>query len=271
MDYAAIIAAAASVVGGLLGAGKDAEAQRIRDQMAAQYGPDILPHLDKAVAEQAGPSALTQSQVPQQGRETQLDLDQELKSIYDNAGTTPQDEAAYTLAKRKVNEQAAAQAGDVALSAARRGQGASPLAAVLASQVGQDSLESLAGMDAQQASDSRQRAMQALMGRASNANAMRGQDWQQFEGINSAADLMNRFNASQRQQVGLRNADLSQQAYQDNLQRLAGLQAAETGQAQGLNQQGQTYRQAAAGVGNAALSYGSGWDDTDPNKKKKGG
>ena len=261
MEYAQIIAAAASIIGSLIGAGEDAKAQAIRQQMADEYGADILPGLDEMVAEQAGFSALGAEDTD--ARNIQMDVDSQLRDAYERAGQTPEDVAAYDVARRGVSSRAAQQSQNVAQESARRGQIGGPLAAVLAEQSGQSELDALAGMNAQIASDARGRGLQALGMRAQNASGVRSQDWRAKSDRATAADLMSRFNASQRQVAAQYNAQLPQTQYTNNLARLAGRNNALAGVASGHETAGAAARQTGAGLGNAALSYGSAWDDED--------
>lgn len=263
MEYAQIIAAAASLIGSLFGAGEDAKAQAIRQQMADEYGADILPALDEMIAEQGGPSAFASASEGTDARNIQMDVDSQLRDAYERAGQTPEDQAAYDVARRGVSSRAAQQSQNVAQESARRGQIGGPLAAVLAEQSGQSELDALAGMNAQIASDARGRGLQALGMRAQNASGVRSQDWRAKSDRATAADLMSRFNASQRQVAAQYNAQLPQTRYTNNLARLAGRNNALAGVASGHETAGAAARQTGAGLGNAALSYGSAWDDED--------
>ncbi len=253
----------------LISSGQEAEAQKLRTKLAAEYGPQILPDLDKATAQQSGQSAFESTQANDQGRETQLGVDAELANIYDTGGQTTADEAAYDVARRGVSQRAASQAGDIGIEAARRGQTGSGLGAVLAAQSGQGELEALAGLNANIASDARGRALQALQARGQMAGQMRGQDWSQLSDKANAADLMNRFNASQRQGAEMYNVGIPQQQYENNMGRLAAQSGAINGQANGLDRQAAATRQTGAGLANSTLSYGQAWDwAQDPNNPK---
>lgn len=267
MEYAAIIAAAVSAIGALVSGGKEAEAQRLREQIAAEYGPEILPDLDRALAQEAGQSAFATTAEDQSGRAAQLDVEGELADIYDTGGSTAADRAAYDVARRGVSQRAAGAAQGNAIEAARRGQSAGLLGGVLASQTGQDELEALGGLNAEIASAGRQRALQALQARGNLATSRRAADWGVRSERANAADLMNRFNATQRQQAEMYNVGLPQQQFENNMRRLAGQTGAREGVAAGYEQQGANARETAAGVGNSILSYGQAWDDS---QKKKG-
>lgn len=266
MEYAAIIAAVVSAIGMLVSAGKEEEAQALREKTAAEYGPEILPDLDAAIAQEVG-SEFASLAEDSTGRAMQLDVDAELADIYDTSGNTAADRAAYDVARRGVSQRAASAAQGNAIEAARRGQTGGVLGGVLASQSGQDELEALGGLNASIASDARSRAMQALMARSSNANTMREMDWGVKSQRASAMDLANRFNATQRQATEMYNKQLPQLQFENNLRRLSGLGAARSGVATGLDAQGAAARQTSAGLGNAALSYGQAWDEDEEGKK----
>lgn len=272
MGYAEIIAAAVAAITSFISMGMEGQAQQLRAKITAEYGPEILPELDKAIAQEAGPAALQSIAEDDSGRQTQLDVDAELANIYDTGGRTQEDEAAYDVARRGVSQRSAQRAGDMAISAAQRGQTAGPLGAVLASQSGQDELEALAGLNAEVASSGRQRALQALLGRGNLAGQRRQQDWGVKTDKANATDLMNRFNASQRQASEMYNVGLPQQQFDNNMGRLAAQGAAMNGQAAGIDRQAAGVRQTGAGVANSAVSYGQGWDwAQDPSKHSGGG
>lgn len=269
MPYAAIIAAVASLIGQLISSGKEAEAQALRQKMADQLGPDILPHLDKAVAEHVDSSMPTGA--ADVGRTSQLETLKQLENEYQTGGMSKADQGAYDVAARQVNQRASSDAGNISAQLAQRGQSGTGLGAVLASQSGQDSLEALAGLDAEAASAGRSRAMQALMGKASTSGALRSGDYEK----SGAIDTMNRFNAAGLTAAQMYNLGIPQQNFDNNLSRINGQNTALAGVASGIDSQGRSARETAAGVGNAALSYGAAadWaqDPENPKNKKKGG
>ena len=265
MEYAAVIGAVIGLFTQLLAMGQEGEALSLRKQLAAQYGDDILPHLDKAVAQVAPESAF--GQLAGTSNRPQREVDAELQNIYDTAGQTQADQAAYDVARRGVSQAAGQQAADVASTSARRGGVTGGLQAALISQTGQDELNALGGLNASIAADSRGRALQALMGRASNASAMRGQDWREASDRASALDLTNRFNATQQQQAELINQQLPQQAFENKLGLLAGRRGATEGAASNLERSAQGTRQTGAGLGQSAISFGQAWDEDQKEKK----
>jgi hypothetical protein len=263
--WEAIIGAAVALIGSLVASGKDAEAQRVREQMANEFGNNILPQLDKAVAQQAGKSAFETNAEDSTGRRAELDTLAQLDDAYRTGGSTDADLAAYDAARRKVSKAANSKAANAAMVATQRGQNNTGLGQVLAAQGSQDELESLASLDADLANAARGRAQQALLAKGQMAGQVRGDDWRALSTKLSAADVANRFNATQRQQAELINQNLPQQQYNNRLALLQARNAARLGVAQGLERQGNDARQTAGGLGQGAISFGSSWKDDEDN------
>jgi len=219
--------------------------------------------LEEAVAQEAGASQMEGVVEDIGAIGTQDEVSADLGEIYETGGQTAQDQAAYDVARRGVSQRAAGNAANVAISGARRGIGNSGLGAAMAAQSGQDELEALAGLNAQIASSGRDRALQALTARGGLATQQRGQTWNARSERAAAMDLMNRFNASQRQGVELYNKGLAQQRFENDMRVRGAKDAAMLGVAQSYDQQGANARQTAAGVGNAAISYGQGFDEDE--------
>lgn len=274
MEYAAVIAAVAGVVSSLIGAGKDGEAQALRERLAAEFGPGILPRLDEAVAQEAGRSGHDAIREDPATRQAQVDVLAQLDDVYRTGGQTSADEAAFDAAKRRVAASARGRMADIQMDAARRGQAGGSLGAILATQSGQDELDALASMDSEIATSGRQRALQALLARGGLAGQLRGDDYRLAAGRADANDMMNRFNASQRQQAALYNAQLPMQAFDANMRRMLGRAGVTEGVASGMERAGEAARQTGAGIGNAAMDFGAAWDwgqRADTERRKKGG
>lgn len=259
MGFGEVFGAVVAAIGMFYSMGKDEEAASLRRRMAAEFGDEILPELDKAVAQEAGSSAFQGLTEDSTGRREQLDVMDELQAIYDTGGMTPGDQAAANQASRQVSSRAASRAGGIGLEAARRG-GSQNMAAVLGAQSGQDELEALAGLNADIVASSRQRALQALQARGGMAGQLRGQDWNVASDRASAMDVQNRFNASQRQAAEMYNVGIPQMRFNNQMALKGARNAANEGVAQGAERMGAAGRQTAAGVGNAAVSYGQAWD-----------
>lgn len=184
-----------------LAAGDEAQAQQLREQVAAQYGPELLAQVDAQVAQEAPASEFGDVSEDPSLRGRQLSAVDALRDIYDNEGMGRADQEALGLAQDAVSQNAQSRARSLANSMRQRGMSNSGLEGALMTQASQDSGNALAtqGLQAQQMA--RQRAFQALNASAGMAGDIRGQDagfgFQRAGGV----DTMNRFNAGQRQQA----------------------------------------------------------------------
>jgi len=265
MEYAAIAAAVVGLITALISAGKDAEAQALKESVVAQYGPEIIPHLERAQAEQVPGSTLAGMPEDDSLRRRQLDALSELENVYRNEGTTPADVAAMQLASDNVISQANARASQYGQAAIQRGMVNSGLAAALQSQGQQDATNALAGASRQNAVDARSRALRALESGAGLAGSIRGQDFQRAQSIAEAQDRINAFQAQLNTDANNYNLSLPQQNFENLMQVLNARANAVNGVAAGLEGQADDIRAGGAGASNAALTYGM-WGDS----KKKG-
>ena len=266
MEYAAIAAAAAGLISSLIGSGKDAEAQALRQQMLAQYGPEILPHLDQAVAQQNGGASLGTMQEDDSLRRRQLDALSQLEDVYRTGGNTAADRAAMELAADNVGARASQQGSDYEQAMRQRGMANSGLAAALQAQGQQSAANALGGMSRANAADARSRALRALESGAGLAGNIRDADFRRQQALAEAQDRINMFNTEQRTGADVYNRGLPQQQF-DNAMLLNNSRAnAANGVAAGYERSGQAARDTGAGVGNSLLTYGM-WGES---KKKKG-
>lgn len=268
MEYAAIISAVVGVLSSLFGAGKDGEAQALREKIAQQFGPDILPHLDKAVAEQLGSTAFEGVREDPSLRAAQLRALGQLEDVYANEGMTSADTAALNRAQDVAAGQAGSQYASLSQSLAARGM--SPgggLGVALASQVGQDATNSSARLAGDAQIAARQRALQALESGANLAGNVRSADYRLSSDKARAQDSINAFNTSARERANYFNLDAPQRNF-DNImaQRTAQANAA-NGVAAGYERGAQNIRSDGAAWGNSILTLGN----YDTEKKKGGG
>ena len=257
MEYAAIAASAAAVIGQLINMGMQVEAQNLRQRIADQYGPDILPELDRVTAQEVAKTSFGDIKEDPSLRDTQMKAIDALMQAYDQGGNTPADIAAMQLANDTVSRNAVG--GQMALEQllAQRGMGTSPAALASRQSTQQDRLATLGGMARQNAVDARQRALQALMGGASLAGDVRNTDYQHAANQAQAQDALNQFNASARERAANANNNLVLSAYDANMQRLAAQSNAINGVATGYQNLGQQAANMGAGVGQAALTWGT--------------
>lgn len=257
MEYAAIAAAAASLIGSLVNAGMTLEAQNVRQRIADQFGPDILPELDRVTAQTIDKTAFGDIKEDPQLRDKQMQAINSLYDTYQQGGNTPADVAALQLANDTVNRNASGQQLALQNSMAQRGAGNSPLAYSLAQSAAQDRLSTLGGMARQNQVDARARALQALMSGASLAGDVRNTDYQHSANLASAQDALNQFNASAKERAANANNQLELAGFDANMQRLGAQANALNGVAAGYQNIGQMAANTGAGVGQAALTWGT--------------
>lgn len=263
MEYAAIAAMVASVVGALIGAGQDAKAQEVRQKALDAYGPELLPHLERAEAQQVQGTAFGQLQEDDSLRSRQLETLAGLENVVAHEGTTEADRAANQLAFDDASARTESAARGVANSMAQRGQSGGPADYALQLQAAQGSTNQAANMARQNAGAARMRALQALEAGGTLAGNVRGQDYRRLADVASAQDELNRFNAGQRAAAQAYNLNIPQQEF-DNEMLLNNARAnASNGVAAGYERGGQAARETAAGVGQGMITWGT--------RKKKDG
>lgn len=266
MDFAAIAGIFASVFGALLGAGKDAQAQALREKMVAQYGPEILPHLDRAVAEQQGSTEFGKiheddSLISRQ-RQTLMGLQNE----YDTGGNTAADRAANQLALGDATAANESNQRGIENSMATRGMAGGPGDFALKQQSAQGATNMGARMAQQNSGDARMRALQALEAGGKMAGDVRTQDYRRLSDIAGAQDAINNYNTGARGAANSYNRQLPQQQF-DNAMLLNNARAnAANGVAAGYERGGQADRATGAGVGQGLITWGT----QNPKKKSDG-
>lgn len=268
MEYAAIIAAGVSLISSLMGAGKDAQAQAVRQQMMDQYGPEILPKLDAAIAEQNGGASLGTMQEDDSLRRRQLDALSELENVYRSGGNTAADRAAMELAADNVGAQTGARASEYQQAMAQRGMQNSGLAAALQVQGQQTAANALGGMSRANAVDARSRALRALEAGAGLAGNIRSDDFRRQSALAEAQDRINLFNTGQRSDANAYNRGIPQQNFDNQMLLNNARSDAANGVATGYERGAQGDRETGAGAANSILSYGM-WGE-ERNRKKGG-
>ncbi len=266
MIYAAIIAAAAALIGAAIAAGEEGKARAIRQGIADKYKDLPLPVLDKVVAQKLPPEAAERYMASTQATQTQGDVLGKYMEEVNSKGETADDRAAYLRM-----QQAAGGIANSAQSAAERGMAnrglaGSGLSFALQQQGAQSATNRANAMGIQSAADARSRYMDALGHAGSMAGQMRGQE---LSALN-AQDAINEFNARQQSDADFRNQQLPQQDFDNRMTHLAGESNALNGVANDFQRGADNTRQTAAAVGNAAATGGAGYEQYGtPTKRKK--
>lgn len=267
----AAAAAAASLIGAAMAQGDYEKARKLRQDFADQYGDQMVPHLDKAVAQEVGPTQLASIQEDPQLRGTQMDTMKKLSDLYESGGMGPGDEAALQLANEGAQQQSSSDYASAAQGLAARGQSNNPaLAAALASKTSGDVVNATATNRYRAQADARARAMSALEASGRLAGDVRSQDYNVASGRAGAQDRINQFNAGQRTDAAQQNNANQQAQFGDLMQERAAKGAAINGEANADEAQGDRTRQLAQGVANGLASVGAGTAGyyADPEKKK---
>ncbi len=192
-------AALVGLIGRAIAEGDFNKARQLRQQALDEYGEDVLPVLDRVVAQEVGPSAYANIVEDPSVRGAQMDTINELRNVYDTEGQTPADIAASRLAANEVSARAGSDYANNAIRLARMGQSNNPaLSSALAAQSGQQAAGAIANAAAQQQIAARQRALQALLQSGNMAGDVRAADFGVASARAGAQDRINMFNADKR-------------------------------------------------------------------------
>ncbi len=264
MIYAAIIAAAAALIGAAISAGENAKAQAIRQQVADKYKDLPLPVLDHVVAQKLPPDSAAKYMADTQAKSLQSDVLGKYKEEVDSQGETPEDRAAYLRMKMQAGAAGNAAQGAVQRNMANRGLAGSGMSFALQQQGAQSAINGANEMGVKEAADARGRYMAALQAGGAAASTARGQDFEQ----NRAMDSINEFNARQQSEADAANNANKQAMFADSMNRLSGEANAQNGVATGLDASAAGARQTAGGIGQAAITAGAAYDQYGNPKKK---
>lgn len=254
MDPISLIGSGLSIligaIGNALAAGDHAKARELRQQAIDEYGEDMLPVLDRLVAQEVGPTALASIRGDDKLRGQQVNVMDELQNVYDSEGMTQADRAALDVAADEVAQRSASDYASQQQQLARMGQQAGgAMTAALASQSGQDAANATARMGREAQASARQRALQALMASGDLAGRTRGQDWGEQSQAAQAQDAMTLFNADQRTNAQRGNNESALAMYDAKMGLAAAKNRAREGLAQDFEGSAARTEDTAAGIG----------------------
>lgn len=253
------VAAAATAIAAAVAQGEIDKANAIRQKVLEQYGDDIVPSLDKAIAQEVGPTALAAIKEDPETRGSQVDVMRRLQEVYQQGGHTKEDEAALQLANEGAQQQSSSDYQSLQQNLAARGQGNNPaLAAAMAAKASGDVVNATARNRRQTMADSRGRAFEALQASGNLAGNIRGQDYRQAEAAASAQDRINQFNATQHTNTDNENNRRRLQQFQADMEIRNARGNAYRDIANGHKDSADNARAAGAGIANAASSAGGG-------------
>lgn len=259
LAIAAAIAAASTAIAAAIAAGELEKARAIREKIVAQYGDDIVPKLDTAIAHEAGPTALAQIQTDPETRNTQMDAMRKLSSLYDQGGMSQGDEASLQQANEGAQQQSSSDLQSLQQSLAARGQTMNPaLAAAMAAQSSGQVVQATARNRYAAQGDARGRAYNALRDSATVAGNVHNSDYGERAATASAQDRINQFNAGQRTGADNENAHRQTVMAQAREQLARDRAGAYEAIARGHGDAARNAQGAGAGIANAAMSVGGG-------------
>lgn len=219
----ALIAAAVSLAAQLIERDDKQQAFNVLQNLKDRIGHTNLPLLEKAVAEQLGPSALAGLSADSNLVNAQMAALNKLQDVSDAGGFDLADQAALNKVGNRVARQETAGRNAITNNMAARGVGGSGAEFAMqlannqasASRMGQEGLD-LAGM-------AQRRALEAIMQRGRMAGDMRQQDWAERSQAARAKDEIDRYNASARERANGYNREISQRNF-ENIQRKQALE-----------------------------------------------
>jgi hypothetical protein len=238
MPWMALAAAAAPIVGGLIGQGQaasartDAENARkeamsqfagvnppsIEDQLLAlqQYQEQgvISPLLEQLL--QQGDSRLNEVQVDPRLQADQMSALEQVAGLA-SGQVKPGDMAAFEMARRQSAAEAQAKQGQILQEMQARGQGGSGAELLARLQSAQSGADRLSAAQQQEAQAMQQARMQALQQQSQMATNMRQQSYGEQSDLARARDAINQFNTQNAQNVQGRNVGAQNQAQLQNL------------------------------------------------------
>jgi hypothetical protein len=269
MEYAAAIAAVAAVVGQLLAAGQEAEARAQVQAAMDRFGATALPDLQRAVAQELGPSAAGAVQADPQLKAAQMQALDALSNISDAGGLTLTDRANLNRIGSDLARRESAGRASISENMAARGigGGGAEVAMQLANQQASADRASQRGMDV--AGMAQQRALDAIMRQGQLAGNMSGQDWEQRYRAAQARDEIARYNAGARERASDANSRRAQQQYENLMAKNRAMAGQGDSMARMGYQDAQNTRNFWSGLGQAGASYTSDVYGDDDHKDRR--
>lgn len=267
---ALVASTAANLIGNAVAAGDEAKARKLREDFAAQYGDEMLPQLDRAVAQELPPELAARYDKATNATLGQQEALRALRKGVAEGGETAEDRAAYYRAAQETSRAASGAQAAVGRSLANRGLQGSGLDAALQQQAGQQAVDRNAMMQTEQAAEARRRYIAQLQALGLASGNIRGQDMERM----ARQDSLQQFNANQRTRAQDYNLGLNQQRFDNRLAMLDAKGRALNGVVAGYQQAANTSRRTGKAIGDGILGLGdlaSGAAGGGSDEKKKKG
>jgi hypothetical protein len=260
----AIIGGVVALIGALVGSGQDAQAQAIREQLAAEFEDIDLPMIDKLVAQKLPPDAAARYMKSTQATQAQSDVLGKTMEVVNEKGETADDRAAYLRMRNAAGGIAASAESNVHRDMARRGLENSGMAFAMRQSGAQSAANAANRAGTMEASDARGRYMDALGMAGGMSSSMRSQDFAAMQ----AQDAINMFNARQQSDADMRNQQIPQQQFDNRMTKMAGKSNAQNAVAAGYERGAQATRETAGGVGQSIITAGAAYRQNGSKRRK---
>lgn len=262
------IAGVGALVGAIVSAIGEENAQDLMEEARARYGELNPQVLEEIVAERLGPSALAQVKADARLKEAQYSALEKMKGIEDGGGF---DEADWANLNRTRNEAARADSANRAnVLETMQARGVAGSGAEIAANL--QSSQSAANRQYQGAldvaGDARRRYFEAIKARGAMAGDMRGQDFRERSQAAQAADTRDQLNWGRRFDVQRMNNDARQQNYQNQKGILDKQYDASSKEAESTRNQYDKFGRAASDIGTAGAAFKWESDREDDEKEK---
>lgn len=262
---------ALSMVGELLAQKDKGEQARILQKALEEYGSIELPALQKVMAEELGPSALSGVSANPEYVSAQKDALNTLAELAKSGGMTLADMANLNTIQNRLAHRESAGRQSIREGMQGRGVGGSGAELAMQLQGNQQAAQQAGERGLDIAGQAQKRALDAMLSRGRLAGDMRGQDYSERARAAEAQDSVSRWNAESRGRANMYNAGLSQQGF-ENKMRLTGAKQGLYGQQAGLKgQNADDTRGAFGGLGEIALGAGRTADAIYNRDQKHGG
>jgi hypothetical protein len=256
-----------------------AQRQQLLQQAMDAYKNLDLPQLEKIAAQVVPPSEMEKAKADPEAVAAQYQSLGSLDDVINGNGLAAEDRASINRIGNEVDR--AGRGSRAALRTQMQANGTAGGGMDVAAQLAQGEQASTnlnqAGLDEKQLA--LRNRLSAISQKGSLASNMRSASFGEAATKAQAADLVNRYNAAARTGADMYNAQLPEQQYENQLQKLQGQTGAGAPLANFYNEQGQSAAQFAGGFGRALSegSAGSGASQQDYNQalseylRKKGG
>jgi len=252
---ASIGTAIGTAIGLAIAQGDFEKARKLQAQAMAEL-QKLTPEQLSMVRAEVGESAFKNMTEPPEGRAAQMRALQRLEAM--GAGETPEDAAAYARAQTEAAQVERGLRQAALQRLAQRGAGATSGVALAAQQeAAQQATQLAATRGLEQAAEARRRALEAIRSASGAAGQLRAADYQAAAERAKAQDIINQFNAQQRQ----RQAEEYYKAQERQAERLYGARGQQARQYEESGARtvatGATVGRGIGGIGDVAL-IGSG-------------